>query len=127
MQVSARSKAIKCLRELLSRQASPKHSLCQLMTESGRYCKGFAAWDDDELRDRFHWFCLSRPDIERDELEALADRWQLADQTARGLAAPCDIGATATPERRACQGWSRFTDEELLGFIAEFEKLEAKL
>lgn len=89
------------------------------MSRCGLFCRGFSAWDDDELRQRFHWFCLSRPRIERAELEALADRWQLAEQAARGLSVPCDIGSTAQSGRRPCSGWSRFTDEELEAFLRQ--------
>ena len=88
------------------------------------YCRGFSAWDDAELRQRFHWFCLSRPNIERDELEALADRWQFAEQTSRSLSVPCDIGPTAPSGRRPCSGWSRFTDDELQSFIRQLEGSE---
>ena len=94
------------------------------MTESGLYCRGFAAWDDAELCRRFHWFCRARPDFERAELEALADRWQLADQTSRNLRVPCDSGASANPERCACLGWLRFSDDQLAAFVTQLEALE---
>jgi hypothetical protein len=119
MQISARSRIIEELRELLLHQADPKASLCLTMSQRGLYCRGFAAWDDEELRARFHWFCLSRPDIERPELETLADRWQLALRTSRSLEVPCDIGGLGPCDRRACMGWPRFTTEELRGFLDE--------
>ncbi len=121
MQALTRSQAIERLRELLLRHASPKASLCKVMTETGLFCRGFAAWDDQELHERFHWFCRARPSIDRIELEALADRWQLADQTSRGRSVPCDIAAIAPPERCACLGWQRFSDEQLLGFVRQLE------
>jgi len=96
------------------------------MSRCGLYCRGFAAWDDAELRQRFDWFCLSRPNIERDELEALADRWQHAEQASRKLAVPCDIGPSAPSGRRPCSGWSRFTDDELKEFIHQLEGAEDK-
>jgi len=120
-----RKQSIERLRELLPKHASPKISLCRAMTETGLFCRGFAAWNDTELAERFHWFCRARQEFDRAEIEALADRWQLADQTSRNLRLPCDIGARASPERCACLGWLRFSDAQLLGFVEQLETAEA--
>jgi hypothetical protein len=95
------------------------------MTDLGLYCRGFNAWDDEELKQHFHWFCRSRSEAGRDEIEELADRWQLANQASLGLRVPCDIGLSPGQERLGCRGWARFTDAELAGFVVELEARRA--
>lgn len=121
MTAPTRQDLIARLRPLLRDLDDPECSLCLVMTRRRLFCRGFAAWTDAQLREHFPWFCDVRPGVDRSEIEALADRWQLADQTSRGLALPCDLGGEAPPERCGCAGWSRFDDGVLAGFLAELE------
>ena len=96
------------------------------MGQQQLFCRGFSAWNDQELAEHFHWFGNTRPGVEREELEALADRWQLADQTSRRLRVPCDIGESAPVLRCGCQGWERFDDRQLHQLLEELERDEAE-
>ncbi len=121
MKVPTRSQTIERLRELLVKRSDSKHSLCLLMGREGLFCRGFAAWDDVELAQHFHWFQNTRPEVERTALEDLADHWQLADQTSRGLQVPCDIAGTLTATRCGCRGWARFDDGQVAELLRELE------
>jgi len=107
------------LRPLLEAFAQRRCSLCRVMTERMLFCRGFSAWNDTQLRERFHWFSEVRSEADRAELETLADRWQLADQGSRDLDLPCDLGAVAPAERCGCRGWQRFDDATLEAYRAE--------
>ncbi len=121
MPPSHRDSTIARLRELLLAFDRPDHSLCQVMGRYGLYCRGFGAWDEAELRERFHWFCGARSRVDRAEIEDLADRWQRADTDSRGLSLPCDLASAAPPERLGCTGWERFGDGVLEAYLAELE------
>ncbi len=121
MSASTRHQIIKRLRHLLLRFDEFESSLCRVMAREGLFCRGFGAWTEAELRERFAWFCEVRQGVEREELEHLADRWQQADQSARGLMVPCDLGDAAPPERIGCRGWRDFDDATLEAFAAELE------
>ncbi len=101
--------------ELLSKTGD-EHSLCRMAAEKGIFCHGFQRYGDGELRRAYDWIDRRYPQASRDELEELADRWQLARQEVDQLPLACDV---QQKERDTCLGWDSFSNEELAGFYRE--------
>jgi hypothetical protein len=87
-----------------------EHSFCEVATRKGIFCKGYSQWSFDELKQRYSWITKTRPNITREELEKLADQWQLARQEVFGTSLPCDTQAI---EHDTCCGWDAFSDADL--------------
>jgi hypothetical protein len=75
-----RSDTINFLRTELLKRMDGDTSACRFAATEGIFCRGLARFEDDELRRRFAWITNRRPDMSRQELEEVADRWQLARQ-----------------------------------------------
>lgn len=112
----ARPALIVALREELSRRARGEMSICRLAAETGIFCKGFRRYTDDQLRERYGWISKKNPDAPRAELEAIADRWQLARQDVVGGLTSCDVQQL---EHDACGGWDDFSNDDLARFLLE--------
>lgn len=112
----ARPNLIVALREELSRRARGEMSICRLAAETGVFCKGFRRYTDDQLREHYPWIAKKNPDAPREELEAIADRWQLARQDVVGVKTSCDVQQL---EHDACGGWDDFSNAELARFLFE--------
>jgi hypothetical protein len=112
----SRPTLIRVLREELSRRANGEMSICRLAAETGIFCKGFRRYSDDELRERYGWISKKNPDASREELEAIADRWQMARQDVVGAATSCDVQQL---EHDACGGWDDFSNDDLARFLRE--------
>lgn len=112
----SRPALIVALRNELSRRASGEMSICKLAAEKGIFCKGFHRYSGEELKSRFSWIAAKNPDASREELEELADRWQMARQDVVGTITSCD---TQQLEHDMCGGWEDFSNEELAGFLTE--------
>jgi hypothetical protein len=112
----SRPTLIRTLREELSRRANGEMSICRLAAETGIFCKGFRRFTDAELRDRFGWIAKKHPDAPREELEEIADRWQMARQDVLGATTSCDVQQL---EHDACGGWDDFSDADLARFLRE--------
>jgi hypothetical protein len=113
-----RQRTIDALRAKLLEVCDDEHSMCEVATERGIYCHGFAQWTFTELKKRYLTIVRSRPGITPRKLRDLANRWQLARQTARATALACDTqqreGALAS-----CKGWDEWSDEDLARFYGE--------
>lgn len=107
---------IATLREELSRRARGEMSICRLAAETGVFCKGFRRYTDDQLREHYPWIAKKSPDAPREELEEIADRWQLARQDVLGEPTSCDVQQL---EHDACGGWDDFSDGDLARFLLE--------
>lgn len=107
---------IDALREELSRRARGEMSICKLAAETGIFCKGLRRYTDDELRQRYGWISKKNPDVTREELEEIADRWQLARQDVLGEPTSCDVQQL---EHDACGGWDDFSNDDLARFLLE--------
>src|SRR5947209_7323632 len=90
-QTMSRESLIDALRSELARRANGEMSVCRLAAESGIFCRGFRRFSDKELRQRFGWIAKKNPRMPREELEAVADRWQMARQDVDGVAVACDV------------------------------------
>jgi len=110
-----RSEIIVALRDELGRRAG-EMSICKLAAQTGVFCKGFRRYSDDELKGRYGWIAKKNPDASREELEDVADRWQLARQDVLGALTSCDAQQL---EHDTCGGWDDFTDDQLAGFLRE--------
>jgi hypothetical protein len=111
----SRPALIAALREELLRRAG-EMSICKLAAKTGILCKGFRRYSDEELRTRYGWIATKNADASREELEEIADRWQLARQDVLGAMTSCDVQQL---EHDACGGWDDFTDEQLAVFLRQ--------
>ncbi|MEA2489011.1 MAG: hypothetical protein QOH21_803 [Acidobacteriota bacterium] len=112
----SRPTLIVALRDELSRRARGEMSICRLAAETGVFCKGFRRYTDAQLRERYGWISKKNPGAPREELEGVADRWQLARQDVVGAATACDVQQL---EHDACGGWDDFSNDELARFLLE--------
>lgn len=113
--VLTREAAIARLRSELARLAGDD-SVCRAAADRGLFCKGFCRFSEQELRERYSWIVRRRPNVTREELEKIANDWQLAQQEVHDLATSCDV---QTKVHDTCRGWHDFTNEELAAFCGE--------
>jgi hypothetical protein len=111
----SRPALITALRDELTRRAG-EMSICKLAAQTGIFCKGFRRYSDAEMKERYGWISKKNPDVPREELEEIADRWQLARQDVLGAPSSCDV---QQQEHDACGGWDDFGDDQLAGFLRE--------
>ena len=110
----AREEAIKILRGELLKRVDDENSICKVAAEKGIFCKGFQRYSDFELRKRYRWIARKDRRYTREEIEDLANRWQLARQDVDELPLACDVQQV---EHDSCRGWDDFSSEELGKFL----------
>lgn len=120
----SRAEAIHRLRETLLAMTDDEHSMCLVATEKGVFCRGFRRLSDEEFRDRHDWLIRRNPKASREEIEDLANKWQLARQIVDRVPLSCDAQLR---ERDVCNGWNEFTNEELEGFCREILHKNARI
>ena len=98
--------------------------MCKYAADHGIFCRGFERFGAGELRRRFRWIYDKDRTMTREQLEELANRWQLARQEVGGLPIACDVQQR---EHDSCNGWSDFTNDDLSKFYAEIFKLEVNI
>jgi hypothetical protein len=91
-------------------------SACKLAGEKGIFCRGYARFGDGEMRQKYNWITRRHPDMTREELDKIANLWQLARQEVSNLPIACDV---QQQEHDMCRGWDDFTNEQLSGFYLE--------
>ncbi len=111
-----RSEAINLLRSELLEHTDSETSACKYAAERGVFCRGFAQYGEGQLRRKYNWITRRQPDMTREELEEIANRWQLARQEVDALPIACDVQQI---EHDMCRGWDDFSNEELARFYAE--------
>ena len=114
----ARKQAIDDLRERFLALTDDEHSICQVAAKNGFFCRGFAQWSFQELKQRYDWIVKRRPRITRKELERLANRWQVARQFVHDCDLACDNQASES-HHQTCRGWNEFDDEQLAEYYRE--------
>jgi len=114
-QFISRSDLIVALRNELSHRAGDM-SICKLAAQTGIFCKGFRRYSDAELKEHYAWISKRNPDASREELEEIADRWQLAREDVLGAKTSCDVQQL---EHDSCGGWDDFSDDDLAKFLRE--------
>lgn len=112
----SRNDLIERLRIVLRQFADEETSICKAAAERGVFCRGFSRYSDGELQRRYDWIVRKRPGISRDELEQIANYWQLAQQQVRDVGFACDV---QTRLHDTCGGWDDFSNEELVKFYNE--------
>jgi hypothetical protein len=113
-----RQEVIDELRTALLAAGDGEHSNCRVVREKHLFCQGFAQWKLHELKQRYPQIVRSRPRLSRNELEELADRWQLARQFVTGKDLSCDVQVNEG-RRQTCRGWDEFDDQQLERFYLE--------
>lgn len=111
-----RDDAIARLRDALAAITDEESCVCKVAAERGIFCHGFARFDDDELHRRYWWIVRKNPGIKREDLELLANAWQLAQQDVKQLPTSCDV---QTRDHDTCRGWHDFTNEQIAGFLQQ--------
>ena len=92
------------------------HSMCRVATDRGIFCQGFRKLDDKELKEHFAGIVERRPGVNRWQLEALGNQWELARQTVNQLPLACDV---EQKEHGTCGGWDDLANEDLARYCAE--------
>lgn len=121
-----RKQAIADLRDALVETTGDEHSVCHVAQEKGLFCGGFAQWKLHELKARYPQITRSRRRVTREQMEDLADRWQMARQFATDEPLACDV-QMHEGEQRTCKGWDEFDNEQLAGFYLELCEEEVRV
>lgn len=108
-----RKEIIARLRRELMQGTDEENSVCKLAAERGVFCQGFKRFNDEELRSRYDWIVAKNPVMTREDLERIANDWQLAQQEVHELPMACDVQQKMYD---TCRGWNDFTDEQLARF-----------
>ncbi len=119
-----RSEAITRLRSELGKLTDIENSICKVAGERGIFCNGFKRYTDDELRNRYSWIVAKRPDMTREELEEVANNWQLAQQDVYDMPVACDVQQRV---HDTCRGWNDFTNEQIARFYFQITGNEIRI
>lgn len=111
-----RDQAITEIRSELLKLVDDEHSMCQVAGERNIFCRGFKQWTDEELAQRYDWIVEKHKAAGREELEDLANRWQLARQLVQDETLSCDVQCV---ERDQCMGWDTHSDQALARYYKE--------
>ena len=126
MKTCTREQAIDDLRQALLDVAGDDHSICYVAKERGLFCRGFAQWKLHELKAQYPQVIRRRKGLTRDQMEDLADRWQVARQFVTDQKLACDV-QVGEDKFQTCKGWGEFNDEELADFYREICHEEVEL
>ena len=119
--VVSRAWAIRSLREFLLTLTDEDHSMCRVANDRGIFCQGFRKLDDAGLRKHFAGIVERRPGVNRWQLEALGNQWELARQTVNRLPLACDV---EQKEHETCGGWDDLGNEDLARYCGELLGLD---
>ena len=111
-----RQAIIASIRERLEQLTDEETSICKVAAEHGIFCNGFKRYTDNELRRRYGWIVRKRPGMTREELEEIANNWQLAQQQVHDVPFACDM---QTKLHDTCGGWDDFSNDDLAGFYSQ--------
>lgn len=119
-----REEAIARIREKLVSLTDEECCTCKVAAERGIFCRGFRQFTDKELRERYWWIVRKRPHITREELETIANDWQLAQQDVHSLPVACDVQSKV---HDTCRGWTDFSNQELGVFLKQLTGEEVRI
>jgi hypothetical protein len=117
----SRMELVARLRRELLKYTDVETSICKVAAERGIFCNGFTRYTDRQLRERYDWLIRKRPDLTREQLEQLANDWQLAQQEVYDLPIACDVQHVV---HDTCRGWNDFTNEQLARFYYQLTGTE---
>ena len=112
MRTMTRSELTEEIRKRLMPLVDEEHSFCSVAGKLGIGCSGFHQYTDAELARKYRWIVKTRDPSTREELEDLANRWQLARQLVQDRPLSCDVQQI---ERDTCAGWDSLGDDQLAG------------
>ena len=112
----SRATAIALLRSRFLSMCDDDTSMCRVAAQRGIFCKGFSKYTETELRRKYWWLAARDPEMGREELEDLANKWQLAREMRNELDLACDVQRL---EHDTCNGWNDFSNEQLSGYCSE--------
>ena len=110
MSSMTRDEAISRLRNELVAMTDDEHCMCRVAADRGIFCRGFNQFSDDELRQRYWWIVRRRPSLTREQLEQIANDWQLTQQEVKDVPVACDVQARL---HDTCRGWDDFSNDQL--------------
>jgi hypothetical protein len=119
--VVSRAWAIRSLREFLLTLTDEDHSMCRVANDRGIFCQGFRRLDDGELRKHFAGIVERRPGVNRWQLEALGNQWELARQMVNQLPLACDV---QQKEHDTCGGWDDLSNGDLARYCSDLLGLD---
>jgi hypothetical protein len=111
-----RAETIAHLRIALLERCGEDRTMCRAAAEEGIFCHGFRRWPESEFHQRWKDHIGVSTHLTRNQMEELANLWQLSEQLRRRDALICDA-QTICPG--ACRGWNEFTDADLERFCQE--------
>jgi hypothetical protein len=120
----SRAKAIAMLRYAFLQQLDPETSMCKFAADHGVFCRGFKRYGDGEIRRAYDWIARKDRQATREEIEEVANKWQIARQEVREMPLACDVQQR---EHDTCRGWDDFTNEELVRFVKEVTGTEYRV
>jgi hypothetical protein len=111
-----RGEAVARLREALLTLTDGEHSICQVASERGIFCRGFRRWNASEFDRRWRSAIGRSTHLSRAQMEEFANLWQLSEQVRQHVSLACD----AAPNRLGgCRGWGEFSNADLSRFCAD--------
>ena len=105
-----RDEAISRLRNEFVAMTDDEHCMCRVAADRGIFCRGFNQFSEDELRQRYWWIVRRRPSLTREQLEQIANDWQLTQQEVKDVPVACDVQARL---HDTCRGWDDFSNDQL--------------
>ncbi len=120
----SRQELVERLRVLLRDFADQETSICKVAAQKGIFCRGFRRYGDGELRRKYSWIVRKRPELSRDDLEKIANDWQLAQQQVYDVGFACDV---QTRLHDTCGGWDDFSNGDLARFYVELTGREVTI
>lgn len=120
----SRNELIGRLRRELVPYTDVETSVCKAAADRGVFCKGFKRYTDQELRSRYSWIVAKRPEVTREQLETIANDWQLAQQEVHEMPIACDVQRKV---HDTCRGWNDFTNEQLAKFYYQLTGKEIQV
>lgn len=118
MPTLTRSETIEALSRRFLELVDDDHSICEVAAHGGFFCGGFAQWTFEQLKQRYNWIADRRPDITREELEKMANAWQLARRQTHAVPLACDVQSR---EHDTCKGWDEWDNEDLAHFYKQLD------
>ena len=119
-----RGEAIARLRLALLALTDDEHSICQVASERGIFCRGFRRWNASEFDQRWRSAIGRSTHLSRAQMEEFANLWQLAEQVRQRVAFACDA---ASPGLGGCRGWGEFSNADLSRFCADILGLSVQV
>ena len=111
-----RGEAIARLRQALLTLCDDEHSMCQVASDRGIFCRGFRRWNASEFDRRWRAAIGRSTHLSRPQMEEFANVWQLSEQLRQRVSLACDAGRNGPG---GCRGWDEFSNADLSRFCAD--------